>query len=195
MLTNNGINALGMNRDYTFTNVIGEEYAFTDITGYSSTSTGGYSPYYYPLVPYAATTGSNDYTEEQGSYTYKITYTASSTSGYYNFSASPLIYVGTGTDEVTADDYKLSSAAALTPTAAECKYSGTTYNTIRTFINDTEEDITVTEMGLYLAPNKGSTASYAVLIAREVLSSPVTIGVGETYTFTYTLNLGLPSEA
>ena len=186
MLTNNGINALKMNRDYTFTNVIGGEYAFTDITGHSNYNAGGYNAYYFPMTPYNSTTDSNDCTDEQTAY--KFALGVSNQSGAYYQMGCSFIYAGSGTDEVTEDDYKLSSALALTSTSAECIASGGVINTMRTFINDTEEDVTVTETGLYIVKCSSST-QYPVMIARQILSTPVTIGVNETYTFTYTLNL------
>lgn len=195
MLTNNGINLLKMNLDYNFTNTIGEEYSWTKITGYYASATGGYNVYYYPITQYQAATTSADFTDEQTAYRYTLSYctSASNASYYYYDIPTTLIFVGTGTDEVTADDYKLSNAAALSSTSAECVGSNGVYNTIRTFVNDTEEDITITEAGLYVVNNchYSSTTCYPVLIAREVLSSPVTIGVGETYTFTYTINVSI----
>jgi hypothetical protein len=49
-----------------------------------------------------------------------------------------------------------------------------------TYRNDTENDIVISEVGIIGSKDSGTDA---VLIARDVLATPVTIAPGEAYTF------------
>jgi len=110
--------------------------------------------------------------------------------------------LGTGTAEATVNDYSLESEdSALTYVSGSASGSytndklsmgGSVKTVVATFINNTTEAVTITEVGLFV--------NYAVsydldgtnstrrnfLMAREVID-PVEIGVGETYTFTFVI--------
>lgn len=110
------------------------------------------------------------------------------------------IYCGTGITEPTPEDYKLAAAADLTSvvndvmaggrTANLDSYTGTVATTVR---NDTSAPITVTEIGLLLqtaaggsvtSSNKPENGAYNnILMARELLDTPIELPVGGIYTF------------
>lgn len=60
-----------------------------------------------------------------------------------------------------------------------------------TFRNDGESPVTVKEIGLFHATkNYNQTVQQgSTLIARSILETPITIGVGETYAFTYNIEI------
>lgn len=73
---------------------------------------------------------------------------------------------------------------------AETSGSKTLLTYTMTVRNDTEAPITVKEIGVggyHWAT--GATNTSGIMIARSVLDTPVTIGVGEMYSFTYTISL------
>lgn len=57
------------------------------------------------------------------------------------------------------------------------------------FKNETANSITVNEIGLGYCYAYSATNKRAILIARKVLDTPVTIAPGETYNFTYSINV------
>lgn len=216
MITNNGLHGLMLDRDYTYIDTTGEERLLSTMTGSynaSSTNTASYAmsnyknySFYYLLTPYASTSNCSSYTDETTAASYNLTYTSSfsSSSSYYYCQPASFIFVGTGTTEAALTDYCLAeNCTTLTGTYAECTVSDNVWNTARTFKNETDDDITITEMGLYFVRtgNSSSALTYVyskfppVLAARNVLSTPVTISSGETYTFTYILNTSNLSEA
>lgn len=96
---------------------------------------------------------------------------------------------GSGTTEPTADDYTLESPiSTLTGSSATCgkTASGKQYTQVVT--NETNEDVTITELGLFVLVN--ATYNYAtvmnssIMLYREVLDAPVTLEPGQTATFT-----------
>ena len=115
------------------------------------------------------------------------------------------IYCGTGSTEPTPEDYKLAAAADLTSVVNDTmaggkstnldSYTGTVATTVR---NDTDAPITVTELGLLLQTSFGSpTASGTIpengaynniLMARELLETPIELPVGGIYTFQMTID-------
>ena len=145
---------------------------------------------------YDITTGSNTYTNEQASYNwYNIT--NNSATNYYDVSPYRyngfIIFVGSGDTPVEPSDYKLDNALDLTVLSASCihKEDETTIVT-RTFQNNTGEDITIREVGLYVFRSVASSNtynSYPVMVGRKVLNVPITLENGESYTFTYKIDM------
>ena len=99
--------------------------------------------------------------------------------------AHAALLVGSGTDEETYYDYKLDIISKLnvvgyrsesvTYTAESCQYT-----TTKTFINNTDKDVTVNEIGLFAHPALDSD----VLLYRKKLGQPVTLKAnGGTATF------------
>lgn len=104
-----------------------------------------------------------------------------------NFSGSE-IYLGTGNVTPTIDDYKLSGELVTGLTSQEksttANNNSITFSAIAT--NNTESPVTIKEIGLggYFA---GSTP-FVVLLTRDVLATPVTLNVGDSKTFSITID-------
>lgn len=99
---------------------------------------------------------------------------------------------GSGTTDPTTDDYTLESPiSTLTGSSASCgkTASGKQYTQVVT--NETNEDITITELGLFVLVHINSISELAmrssVMLYREVLDTPVTLEPGQTATFTVEL--------
>jgi hypothetical protein len=103
------------------------------------------------------------------------------------------IIVGTSDTPVTRDDYKLGSKIAHGSGTGQLTYGAvsidapTAYSTgylirvIRVFTNNSSADITVKEIGIYC--NIG--AGYYFCLIRDVLTTPVTIPSGYSWTVRY----------
>lgn len=59
----------------------------------------------------------------------------------------------------------------------------------QTFRNDTESAITVKEIGFGFGQQSNQGQSVGILLTRSVLETPVTIGAGESYSFTYSIEV------
>jgi hypothetical protein len=102
------------------------------------------------------------------------------------------IVVGSSDTPVTKDDYKLGSRIAHGSGTGQLMYGAvsidapTTYSTgylirvIRVFTNNSSADVTVKEIGLYCY-----LGGYYLCIIRDVLSTPVTIPSGYSWTVRY----------
>ena len=99
------------------------------------------------------------------------------------------IYLGTGNVTPTIDDYKLSGELVTGLTSQE--QSTTANNNSLTFsaiaTNNTESPVTIKEIGLggYFV---GNNTPFAVLLTRDVLATPVTLNVGDSKTFSITID-------
>lgn len=109
------------------------------------------------------------------------------------FMESLRIYVGSGTTEPTLDDYNLENIDSRlslvtksgTNTSENASYEQNYIASFSaTFMNKTEDDITISEIGLI-----GESSSYQkkAMIARDLLDEPRTIHPGKTYTFSMTI--------
>ena len=107
------------------------------------------------------------------------------------------LFVGNGTAEPKADDYKLESPLVLNVSQSSCiELNNNKITVSRSFINNTDENVTVSEIGCYLFAtnswsNSVNSSEYIpiVMIGRKVLKNPVTILTGELYTFNYTIDM------
>jgi len=100
------------------------------------------------------------------------------------------IFVGSGTNPYSINDYALQSKI----TTGGFQYGATAvedltdtgsslyFGIARTFLNGTGNPVTVSEVGLVMNAN-----GVAILIARDLLSTPVTIPVGATLTVRYVI--------
>lgn len=127
---------------------------------------------------------------------YSLLGSSSITEDYANLPSSdssvhPMLLLGSGTDEETYYDYKIDvinnlnvvgyRSANVTYTAEACKYT-----TVKTFINNTDSDITVNEIGLF----SHFSTSADVLLYRKKLDQPVTLKAnGGTGTFKLEVNI------
>jgi hypothetical protein len=106
------------------------------------------------------------------------------------------IQVGSGTTPVSRDDYALATKISHGTAAGQLAYGTMTIETvngtppesqfriIRTFSNSTADAITVYEIGLAIS-NRWADVETKFLIARDVLSAPVTVPAGATLTIRY----------
>lgn len=98
------------------------------------------------------------------------------------------IYLGTGNVTPTIGDYKLSGELITGLTSQ--KQSTTATNNSITFsaiaTNNTESPVTIKEIGLggYFS----GTGPFVVLLTRDVLATPVTLNVGDSKTFSITID-------
>ena len=108
-----------------------------------------------------------------------------------NSETHPMLLVGSGTGEETYYDYKIDiisnlnvvgyRSVSVAYTAEACKYT-----TVKTFINNTDSDVTVNEFGLF--SHFGSTSD--ILLYRKKLDQPVTIKAnGGTGTFKLVIDI------
>ena len=106
---------------------------------------------------------------------------------------APGVHFGTGTAIPTSDDYKLENRITMIssdyPVTKKVTQNGDTITGVYTITNNTSNDITITEIGLYGKALYSGTSSYLYLVDRTLLDSPVTIpangGIGQvTYTIT-----------
>ena len=98
------------------------------------------------------------------------------------------IYLGTGNVTPTIDDYKLSGelVTGLTSQVQNTSATNNSFTFSAIAINNTESPVTIKEIGLGGNTN-GATGVF--LLTRDVLATPVTINVGDSKTFSITIDL------
>ena len=111
-----------------------------------------------------------------------------------NYSFWSFMALGTGTTEPAFEDTFLEEPIeTLSFVSGAATYSSGTKNIVTysaTVRNNTEAPITVKEIGIGVYHwATGVTNNCGTMIARSVLETPVTIGVGEAYAFTYTIEI------
>jgi len=82
-------------------------------------------------------------------------------------------------------DYTVSSQSAYAP-ARNKTYDDVLVSVTRVAKNETPKDFTVSELGCFVCITQ---LTNSILIAREVLDTPITIASGESYSFTMTIGL------
>jgi len=129
--------------------------------------------------------------------TIPITYTDGSTTimieteiyGSGSSTPSSAIAIGNGTTAFSPSDYRLASQIAVKdvePTNVAFSDDGSTMRANITTAILANSNITVNEVGLILKAAKYHTGSKGnILIARDVLSSPISLSPGDTITITY----------
>ena len=158
---------------------------------------------------YGSNTATNSFTNEQTTYRWNNVLANQSTSGTRNLYTNQIangfvLFVGTNNNNenenigttASENDYCLNKAVELSVTSASCTSlsSSKTYVS-RTFANNTENDVEIKEIGCYIFTEfckDTDVQPYSlpiVMIGRKVLTSPVTIPVGEQRTFTYVIDM------
>lgn len=103
----------------------------------------------------------------------------------------PILLVGSNDAEESYNDYALSIISSLTVVGgryANVNYTSDDciYNTVKTFVNNTENDITVNEVGLY----QHFSENFDVLLYRKKLATPVTLKArGGTASFNLVIDI------
>ena len=104
---------------------------------------------------------------------------------------SPILLAGSNNAEESYNDYSLNILKDLTVVgyrSAGIAYTseGCVYTTVKTFLNNTEKDITVNELGL--SQHYGT--SFDVLLYRRKLDTPITLKAkGGTATFSLVIDI------
>lgn len=117
-----------------------------------------------------------------------------------NFSSGPKLMLGSNDADENYNDYKLELITSLSVSSSRGVANSTENGVHRcvltkTFVNNTAEDVTVKEMGMYndlsgRGGSSSSTYSLTALVAREKLAEPVTIPAnGGVATFTMTITI------
>ena len=113
------------------------------------------------------------------------------TSNQSNYAFYYQIYLGQDDIPETGDEYTLANPIALpwykVPTITLMP-NGTTVEIAYYFTNDTGAPVTIKEIGLCARVGASTTVVYNCLLNRKVLASPVTMNVGDNYTFTFTID-------
>lgn len=107
-----------------------------------------------------------------------------------NLAIGVSILVGSGMTDPTENDYTLENVISLTHISGSASTSANSFLTVsRTLKNDSTETVTINEVGLFynFLEDSNDTARTVTLFAREVLTSPITMKPGESYTFTFML--------
>ena len=108
------------------------------------------------------------------------------------------VYLGTGTKEVTIEDYAL-SGEMITNFIYNASVSskeideGIEFTGLYTITNTGNESFTIGEIALVGFNNTGSDSEYKTMLERTVLDEPVTIPAGGIGQVTYTIRFNYPS--
>lgn len=94
------------------------------------------------------------------------------------------IFTGTGTTTPTASDYTLETPVVLSCSSTSMTSGGTSRVISHTLTNNTGSDVTVNEVALTFIVEGGS----VFILDRTVLTTPVTLADGASYSFTYNLD-------
>lgn len=125
--------------------------------------------------------------------------------------APKAICLGTGDDDVTYDDYRLSGDVVsnkLVEVSKTVTYNATTHKFKRTLVstytNTTDKDITIKEWGWWRYNASGSsgtgdiafsnTSNVMALVYRTVLDDPIVIEAGTTATLTFSIDIPMPNH-
>ena len=123
-------------------------------------------------------------------------YNNTAKSSIYNIGAYKGIALGTGTTPPTYSDFRIETP--VEPSG----YSNNSYSVsadcqqvlTQSYTNKSSEDITVTELGLFVTDSDTNANAGKVLLTRNVIS-PVTIKPNETKTFTIKIDYNKFSDA
>lgn len=197
MLNNNFKKLLFFGNKGSFTNVLNNSVTLADMV----TATASYTTNNHTNLGtgrsfnYTTTLSSNTLTQELTTYPWHGITTTSSNDNMYEKHNGFTLFVGSGTTAPTVNDYKLDTPVELDVLAASCyQNEDGKVITTRTFYNNTGSSVTLNEIGLYLfKPAKNAAGSSGtqpiVMLGRKVFNNPVTIAAGDSYTFTYTVDM------
>lgn len=151
---------------------------------------------------YNATVAANAFTDEQEFYNWYDTVGAPGLYANTRIDRNQracgfTLFAGTGNTAVQASDYCLDNFIELEVIDSACyHYDDHRTETKRTFRNNTANSVTINELGLYMFAQQGSqygtgdgTNYPVIMIGRKVLTSPITLAVGDIYTFSYIINM------
>lgn len=137
-----------------------------------------------------------------GIFTYGNSYSNNAFNFYdaYSYKSTLAMLVGTSDTPPTVDDIKLGNQIQLTHINDSCSMVDGVISLIREFQNNTESEVTIKEVGLYvISGNTGSSVSnyenlFIFLVGRNILQTPVTIPIGDIASFQYRIDFKLNTE-
>ena len=137
-----------------------------------------------------------------GLFTYGNSYSNNAFNFYesYSYKSTLAMLVGTSDTPPTVNDIKLGNQIQLTHINDSCSMIDGVISLIREFQNNTESEVTIKEVGLYvISGNTGSSSSsfenlFIFLVGRNILQTPVTIPIGDIASFQYRVDFKLNTE-
>lgn len=106
------------------------------------------------------------------------------------------IVIGAGDTPVTKEDYDLADASIMANDKMKSMTQNATYSKVSgaaitcQWLNNSSDPITIKEIGLSFKTGGGAyNKSGNILVARKVLTTPLTVQPGETYAFTYNIKV------
>lgn len=137
-----------------------------------------------------------------GIFTYGNSYSNNAFNFYnsYSYKSTLAMLVGTSDTPPTVNDIKLGNQIQLTHINDSCSMIDGVISLIREFQNNTESEVTIKEVGLYvISGNTGSSVSnyenlFIFLVGRNILQAPVTIPIGDIASFQYRIDFKLNTE-
>lgn len=118
----------------------------------------------------------------------------------YSYKSTLAMLVGTSDTPPTVNDIKLGNQIQLTHINDSCSMIDGVISLIREFQNNTESEVTIKEVGLYvISGNSTSSAGnfenlFIFLVGRNILQTPVTIPIGDIASFQYRIDFKLNTE-
>ena len=118
----------------------------------------------------------------------------------HSYKSTLAMLVGTSDTPPTVDDIKLGNQIQLTHINDSCSMIDGVISLIREFQNNTESEVTIKEVGLYvISGNTGGASSsfenlFIFLVGRNILQTPVTIPIGDIASFQYRIDFKLNTE-
>lgn len=118
----------------------------------------------------------------------------------YSYKSTLAMLVGTSDTPPTVDDIKLGNQIQLTHINDSCSMIDGVISLIREFQNNTESEVTIKEVGLYvISGNMGGASGsfenlFIFLVGRNILQTPVTIPIGDIASFQYRIDFKLNTE-
>lgn len=118
----------------------------------------------------------------------------------YSYKSTLAMLVGTSDTPPTVNDIKLGNQIQLTHINDSCSMVDGVISLIREFQNNTDSEVTIKEVGLYvISGNTSNSAStfenlFIFLVGRNILQTPVTIPIGDIASFQYRVDFKLNTE-
>lgn len=118
----------------------------------------------------------------------------------YSYKSTLAMLVGTSDTPPTVNDIKLGNQIQLTHINDSCSMVDGVISLIREFQNNTESEVTIKEVGLYVISGNTTSSSgsfenlFIFLVGRNILQTPVTIPIGDIASFQYRIDFKLNTE-
>lgn len=117
-----------------------------------------------------------------------------------SYKSTLAMLVGTSDTPPTVNDIKLGNQIELTHINDSCSMVDGVISLIREFQNNTDSEVTIKEVGLYVISGNTDGAAtvyqnlFIFLVGRNILQTPVTIPIGDIASFQYRVDFKLNTE-